>query len=124
MNSVNGRLQFTGHHSKGAADGKSTSYGGYAYHFKDYLVESIRMSVSSSPQVVAVRNTNNTQSRINNNNTNDNDRTFNSGDRVLAMWSLEMWQYFPATIVRKVRDKNQYEIDWDDGDTTGLSDST
>ena len=41
------------------------------------------------------------------------------GDRVLAMWEVSMWQYFHATIQRKVEGDLAYEIDWDDGDTTG-----
>ena len=42
------------------------------------------------------------------------------GDRVLAMWEVSMWQYFHATIQRKMEDGLSYEIDWDDGDTTGI----
>lgn len=41
------------------------------------------------------------------------------GDKVLAMWSVSKWQYFHATIVRFISDSLMYEIDWDDGDTTG-----
>ena len=41
------------------------------------------------------------------------------GDRVLAMWEVSMWQYFHATIKRKMEGQLRYEIDWDDGDTTG-----
>ena len=44
---------------------------------------------------------------------------FKTGDRVLAMWTSAMWQYFPATIAKKLSN-GQYEINWDDGDTTGL----
>ena len=43
---------------------------------------------------------------------------YRAGDRVLAMWIGAMWQYFPATVVRKMSD-GQYEINWDDGDTSG-----
>ena len=43
---------------------------------------------------------------------------FNAGDRVLAMWVRAMWQYFPATVVKKKSD-DMYEINWDDGDTSG-----
>ena len=41
------------------------------------------------------------------------------GDRVLAMWAKSKWQYFHATIVRFIEDSLRYEIDWDDGGTTG-----
>ena len=41
------------------------------------------------------------------------------GYRVLAMWEVSMWQYFHATIRRKMEGELKYEIDWDDGDTTG-----
>uniref|UniRef100_A0A7M5UQ35 C2H2-type domain-containing protein n=1 Tax=Clytia hemisphaerica TaxID=252671 RepID=A0A7M5UQ35_9CNID len=41
------------------------------------------------------------------------------GDRVLAMWEVSMWQYFHATIKKKIEGQLRYEIDWDDGDTTG-----
>ena len=43
----------------------------------------------------------------------------NVGDRVLAMWIKTKWQYFPATI-RKVLQNLQYQIEWDDGDSTGI----
>ena len=42
------------------------------------------------------------------------------GDRILAMWEVSMWQYFHATIKRKLPGELRYEIDWDDGDTTGM----
>eukprot|EP00111_Clytia_hemisphaerica_P022375 TCONS_00065757-protein len=115
INSVGGRLQLSGHHTKGVADGKSTSYGGYVYNFTNYAVDSLRLS-GSSTHATATNNHTHSQGTINNANIN---RTFNTGDGVLAMWSLEMWQYFRATIVRKIPGKNQYEINWDDGDTTG-----
>jgi len=41
------------------------------------------------------------------------------GDRVLAMWEVSMWQYFHARIRQKIEGTLRYEIDWDDGDTTG-----
>lgn len=41
------------------------------------------------------------------------------GDHILAMWSKSMWQYFHATIRQVMPDHITYEIDWDDGDTTG-----
>ena len=41
------------------------------------------------------------------------------GDKILAMWSVSMWQYFHATIRRVMPDRITYEVDWDDGDTTG-----
>ncbi|XP_065068672.1 uncharacterized protein LOC135693983 [Rhopilema esculentum] len=41
------------------------------------------------------------------------------GDKVLAMWEHTKWQYFDATIRRFLHEKLQYEIDWDDQDTTG-----
>ena len=41
------------------------------------------------------------------------------GDKVLAMWVHTKWQYFHATIRRFIPDELQYEIDWDDQDTTG-----
>jgi len=41
------------------------------------------------------------------------------GDKVYAMWSDSIWQYFGATIKTVHRDTLKYEIDWDDGDTTG-----
>ena len=41
------------------------------------------------------------------------------GDRVLAMWSGSVWQYFHATIRRFLKDELKYEIDWDDQDTSG-----
>lgn len=43
---------------------------------------------------------------------------FKAGDSVLAMWVGAMWQYFPATVVKKKSD-GMYEINWDDGDTSG-----
>ena len=43
------------------------------------------------------------------------------GDKVLAMWEVSMWQYFHATIRRKMEGELKYEIDWDDGDTTGIN---
>ena len=44
---------------------------------------------------------------------------FKAGDRVLAMWARAMWQYFPATVVKK-KSNGMYEINWDDGDTSGI----
>ena len=44
---------------------------------------------------------------------------FKTGDRVLAMWESAKWQYFPATIRKEIYGGSKYEIDWDDGDTTG-----
>ena len=41
------------------------------------------------------------------------------GDKVLAMWVHTKWQYFHATICRFIPDELQYEVDWDDQDTTG-----
>ena len=41
------------------------------------------------------------------------------GDKVLAMWVHTKWQYFHATICRFIPDQLQYEVDWDDQDTTG-----
>ena len=43
---------------------------------------------------------------------------FKSGDGVLAMWVRAMWQYLPATVVKK-RSNGMYEINWDDGDISG-----
>lgn len=42
------------------------------------------------------------------------------GDRILSMWSESMWQYFHATIRKFDTINLKYEIDWDDGDTTGM----
>ena len=47
-------------------------------------------------------------------------REFKSGDKVLAMWDSAKWQYFPAVIVKRRETDGRYEINWDDGDTTGL----
>ena len=41
------------------------------------------------------------------------------GDKVLAMWSISVWQYFHATILSFSADTLRYTIEWDDGDTTG-----
>lgn len=36
------------------------------------------------------------------------------------MWDSAKWQYFPAVIVKRRETDGRYEINWDDGDTTGL----
>ena len=41
------------------------------------------------------------------------------GDKIIAMWSVSMWQYFHATIRSYKAESLRYLIDWDDGDTTG-----
>ena len=41
------------------------------------------------------------------------------GDRVLAMWSRSLWQYFHATIKQCIKDELKFEIEWDDGDSSG-----
>jgi len=45
---------------------------------------------------------------------------FGSGDEVLAMWDSAKWQYFPAVVVKQRQSDGRYEINWHDGDTTGL----
>lgn len=35
------------------------------------------------------------------------------------MWSVSMWQYFTASIIRFDAEKLQFEIEWDDQDPSG-----
>ncbi|XP_065668500.1 uncharacterized protein LOC136088541 isoform X3 [Hydra vulgaris] len=46
-------------------------------------------------------------------------RLLKDGDRVIALWGQSKWQYFTGKIKRFLKDSLKYEIDWDDGDSTG-----
>ena len=44
---------------------------------------------------------------------------YKPGDRVFAMWAGAMWNYFPGSVSKRISE-NKYEINWDDGDQSGI----
>ena len=140
MYQLNGHTYYNGVHMKSSRDGKNTCYSNYSHKFDRLRLKDLRIfdqhslftstddfgdhdedifnCSSSSESDLEISGC--WTAEVNEINI-DNKKLASVGSRILAMWSESMWQYFHATIKRFDSKNLRYEIDWDDGDTTGLT---
>ena len=141
MHQLNGRTYYSGVHMKSSRDSKNTCYSNYSHKFDRLRLKDLRIfdhhtpvtsidvfedyyediSSCSSSSESDLEVSGSWTAEVNEINI-DNKKLPSVGSRILAMWSESMWQYFHATIKRFDSKNLRYEIDWDDGDTTGITD--